>query len=124
MAIIFCHWQIRTKGMLDKVHTQAYDLHMDIYYENNGDVFVWNDKKAASNFSRHGVTFEQATAVFFDPNMRIVNADRNDEARDAVIGYDNVNRLLYVVHVEMDNDVIRVISARKTTKKERKDHDS
>jgi uncharacterized DUF497 family protein len=97
---------------------------MDIYYENNGEVFVWNDKKAASNFDKHGIAFEQATIVFFDPLMRIVNAERNEEARDAVIGHDELNRLLYVVHIETDGSAIRIISARKATKKERKDYDT
>lgn len=70
------------------------------------------------------VRFEQAAEVFFDPFLRMVDASRNDEARDAVIGYDMHSRLLYVVHIVRDDEVIRIISARKATPKERQDHDS
>lgn len=62
--------------------------------------------------------------MFFDPFLRVVDASRNDEARDAVIGYDTQGRLLYVVHVVFENEVIRLISARKATATERSDHDS
>jgi uncharacterized protein len=73
---------------------------MDVRYELNGTLFVWDDAKARSNIAAHeGVAFEQAAEVFFDPFLRIVDASRNDEARDAVIGYDVQGRLLVVVHV-------------------------
>lgn len=98
---------------------------MDIHYELNGVAFVWNDEKARSNVVNHdGISFEQAAAVFFDPFLRWVDASRNDEARDAVIGYDASGRLLFVVHVLFDDETIRLISARKATPQERRDHDS
>ncbi|MDP1906595.1 MAG: BrnT family toxin [Pseudomonadota bacterium] len=97
---------------------------MDIHFELNGTTFVWNAKKAAANPIKHdGITFEQAAMVFFDPFFRLVDAGRNDEARDAVIGYDTQARLLYVVHVEIEDESIRIISARKATNEERKHHD-
>lgn len=97
---------------------------MDIHYELNGTRFVWNAKKAAANPGKHeGITFEQAATVFFDPFFRLVDASRKDEARDAVIGYDALSRLLFVVHVELDGEAIRIISARKATHEERKHHD-
>jgi hypothetical protein len=49
----------------------------------------------------------------------VVDASRNDKARDAVIGLDRRWNLLYVVFVERENDIIRIISARKATRKER-----
>jgi uncharacterized DUF497 family protein len=49
----------------------------------------------------------------------VVDASRNDEARDAVIGLDRRWNFLYVVFVERENDIIRIISARKATRKER-----
>lgn len=49
----------------------------------------------------------------------VVDASRNDEARDAVIGLDRRWNLLYVVFIERENDIIRIISARKATRKER-----
>lgn len=62
---------------------------MDVHYHLNGTDFVWNERKAASNRHKHdGVTFEQAATVFFDPFFRVVDAGRNDEARDTIIGFD------------------------------------
>ena len=98
---------------------------MDIRHELNGVTFVWHDEKARLNVVKHdGITFEQAAAVFFDPFLRLVDAGRNDETRDAVIGYDVTGRLLFVVHVVFENETIRLISARKATPQERRDHDS
>ncbi|ESS66029.1 hypothetical protein MGMO_216c00040 [Methyloglobulus morosus KoM1] len=97
---------------------------MDNRYEKNGISFVWNARKAAANPKKHdGITFEQATEVFFDPFFKLVDADRNEEARDAVIGYDESGRLLFVVHIELEGDIIRLISARKATVTERNDYD-
>ncbi len=54
----------------------------------------------------------------------VVDASRNDEARDAVIGLDRRWNLLYVVFIERENDIIRIISSRKATRKEREYHES
>ena len=89
-----------------------------------GTTFVWNDDKARLNVRNHGVAFEQAAEVFFDPFFRLVAASRNDEARDAVIGYDSELRLLCVVHVELEGEIIRIVSARKATSSERETYDS
>jgi uncharacterized DUF497 family protein len=98
---------------------------MDVRFELNGTAFVWDDEKARLNIAAHdGITFEQGAEVFFDPFFRLVDASRNDEAREAAIGYDSVGRLLFVVHVEFEDEYIRLISARKATPQERKDHDS
>lgn len=97
---------------------------MDIHFEKNGVAFVWDDRKAAANPKKHeGVTFEQATEAFFDPFFRLLDAGRNDEARDAVIGYDETGCLLFVVHIEVDGRFIRLISARKATLTERNYYD-
>ena len=93
---------------------------MDVYFVLNGNNFVWNDEKAQINpFNHDGVTFQQATEAFFDPFLVVVDVSRNDEERDAVIGLDKRWNLLYVVYVKRENDVIRIISARKATRKER-----
>ena len=77
----------------------------------------------------YGVTFERAAAAFFDPFLRVVDAGRNDEARDALIGYDGSGQMLFVIHVEIvhpksDEEAIRIISARKATLKEREHYDT
>jgi len=98
---------------------------VDIRFDLNGVNFVWNDEKARQNVLNHeGITFERAAEVFFDPFFRLVDASRNDEARDAAIGYDTLGRLLYVVNIAFEDDTIRLISARKATAQERNDHNS
>jgi len=97
---------------------------MDIRFEKNCITFTWNGRKAAANPKKHdGITFEQATEAFFDPFFKVVDAGQNQEARDAVIGYDESGRLLFVVHIEVEGEVIRLISARKATITERNDYD-
>jgi uncharacterized protein len=91
---------------------------MDIHFELNGDHFVWSDEKADANWRKHGVRFEEAATVFEDPLFVLVDASRNDESRDAVIGFDAIGRLLYVVHIEFEASFIRIISARRAEPEE------
>ena len=97
---------------------------MDIHYELNGLSFVWDDRKAASNPSKHdGVTFEEGATVFFDPFFRLMDASSDHEARDAAIGSSAAGHLLFVVHIEIEGESIRIISARKLTNDERQDYE-
>jgi len=97
---------------------------MDVNYRLNGTDFVWDARKAAGNPGKHdGITFEQAASVFFDPLFRLVDAERNGEARDAVIGFDATGRLLFVVHIQFEDAFIRIISARKASQDERRCHE-
>ena len=68
------------------------------------------------------MTFEQAAWVFFDPFFNLL-CHRNDEARDAVIGYDAMGRLLIVVYIELEGSAVRIISARKASNEERINHE-
>ena len=97
---------------------------MDIRFELNGLLCVWDDSKAKRNQQKHGIGFEEACEVFFDPFFRLVEASRNEEARDAAIGCDTRGRMLYVVHIEFEGEYIRIISARKATREETKHYDS
>jgi uncharacterized protein len=98
---------------------------MDVYFVFNDITFVWNDLKSRINPLNHdGVTFEQAAEAFFDPFLITVDASRNDEERDAVIGLDTRWNLLYVVNIERDHDMIRIISARKATTQERNEYET
>ncbi|NEQ99092.1 MAG: BrnT family toxin [Cyanothece sp. SIO2G6] len=93
---------------------------MDVYFVLNGITFVWNDEKAQVNPQKHdGIRFQQAAEAFFDPLLVVVDASRNNEARDAMIGLDRCWNLLYVVFLECEDNMIRIISARKATRKER-----
>jgi uncharacterized protein len=98
---------------------------MNVYFVLNSITFIWDDGKARINPINHdGITFQQAAEAFFDPFLVVVEASRNEEARDAVIGLDSRWNLLYVVHIEREENVIRIISARKATRQERAEYES
>lgn len=98
---------------------------MNVYFVLNGITFSWDEEKARINPINHeGITFQQAAEAFFDPFLILVDASRNDEARDAVIGLDARWNLLYVVHIEQDVESIRIISARKATRQERAEYEN
>ena len=84
-------------------------------------LFEWNEKKALLNVQKHGVSFEEAATAFGDPLSLTIDdpLHSQDEDRFILIGMSNRNRLLVVVHTYRD-DVIRLISARKATQKERR----
>ena len=96
-----------------------------MYFVLNGITFIWDDEKARINPINHdGISFQQAAEVFFDPFLVVVDASCNEEARDAVIGLDTRWNLLYVVHIEREENVIRIISARKATRQERAEYEN
>jgi hypothetical protein len=80
--------------------------------------FVWDRNKASANLRKHGIPFEQAAQAFFDPFLKLVDASRHEEGRDAIIGMDTRWNLLFVVHIELEDEAIRIISARKATRRE------
>ncbi len=97
---------------------------MDVHYLLQGQRFLWNWQKAATNITKHGIRFEQACEVFLDPFWMIVDASQDEEARDAVIGMTESWEVLFVVHLERDGDAIRLISARRVTAKERNQYEN
>ena len=97
---------------------------MDDQYDLNGISFVLKTDKAQSNSTKHLVTLEQAAEVFFDPFLRIVDAGPDDESRDSIIGMDERWNLLYVVHVEVERERFRIISARCSVSRERMFYES
>jgi len=82
--------------------------------------FEWDDEKAVANLERHGVSFGEATEVFYDPNAleEYDAVHSTEEARFFIIGLSS-RRLLYVVYAERAGDLVRIISARKADKAER-----
>ena len=81
----------------------------------------WDARKARENLRKHGVSFEEASSVFFDP----LSATGDDpdhsvgERRLVTFGISSSGRLLVVAHAET-GDAIRIISARRITRAERK----
>lgn len=85
--------------------------------------FEWDASKAASNKKKHGVTFEEAKSVFYDDFAVQFFDDENSELEDRflILGLSNEARVLLICHCELDSgNLIRIISARKATAKERK----
>jgi uncharacterized DUF497 family protein len=81
--------------------------------------FEWDNTKAIKNLRKHQVSFDEAATVFNDP-MFITFIDEEhslDEERYITLGLSNHGRLLIVAHTEREGK-IRIISARKATKKE------
>ncbi|MSP98004.1 MAG: BrnT family toxin [Betaproteobacteria bacterium] len=91
-----------------------------VRYKLRGVAFEWDAAKADANLVQHGVPFERACEVFFDPFARIVDATEPDETRDAAIGRTESQALLFVVHVIRHAEIIRIISARHATPQERR----
>ena len=85
--------------------------------------FDWDSNKAKSNLIKHNVSFEEASTIFTTEQVRVFVDDANStmtEERLIAIGYSTHNRILTVVHCYKENDeVIRIISARKATKQEK-----
>jgi hypothetical protein len=83
--------------------------------------FEWDDAKAAANLRKHRVSFDEAAEVFGDTNAfgDYDSAHSDDEARFFIIGMSS-RRMLYVVYAERARDAVRVISARRANKLERK----
>jgi uncharacterized DUF497 family protein len=87
-------------------------------------VFEWDAGKAAANLRKHGVSFEQAVAVFIDPDA-LDGPDlehSNDEPRFLRLGRSMTGRVLivaYTIRGSGDDEKIRIISARRATSKER-----
>lgn len=86
--------------------------------------FEWDPKKAAGNLRKHGVSFEEAVSVFRDALARIHdNPDRSaSEFREIIVGHSDRRRLLVVAFTEREGRM-RVISARRATRLERKDYE-
>ncbi len=82
--------------------------------------FEWDDKKAASNLAKHGLSFAEATTAFNDPlYLDFFDPDHSDiEKRYIRVGCTKQHRLVVVSYTER-GDLIRLISARPATKTER-----
>jgi uncharacterized DUF497 family protein len=87
--------------------------------------FEWDPSKAEANLSKHAVSFEEAMTVFADPLARIFNDDEHssDEQREIIIGHSAQRNLVLVSFTSIEDDSIRILSARKATRAERKEYE-
>ncbi|MBR0257463.1 MAG: BrnT family toxin [Synergistaceae bacterium] len=99
--------------------------HAEIKLELDGMLFTWDDEKERINIRKHGIDFTAAAAVFFDDYATYeYNSVDNvtGEERLSVTGW-LAGKVMFVVYVERvtvgDEDIIRIISAREATRKEK-----
>ncbi len=87
--------------------------------------FEWHKEKARRNVEKHGVSFEEAQTVFYDRLARIFydEVHSEDELREIIIGYSSHERVLLVCFTERAPALIRIISARRATRRERRDYE-
>jgi len=88
-------------------------------------VFEWDSEKALANVRKHGVTFDEAAAVFADDEAQLfADPDHSaDEDRFLLLGMSQGSKALIVCHCYRQNDtVIRIISARKANRQEQRDY--
>ena len=94
---------------------------MKIEYPLHGIRFEWESQKAEINIRKHGIAFETACEVFFDPFLQMMEPENfNGQIREAIVGLTMDWNLLYVVYTMRKGDIFRIISARSVTKYERR----
>ena len=86
--------------------------------------FEWDENKAKTNLTKHGVSFEEASTVLGDPLSLTFPDPAHSQAEDRfiILGLSHQRKLLVVVHTER-GDNIRVISARRASRKERRNYE-
>jgi len=87
--------------------------------------FEWDENKNRANQRKHKVSFDEAKTVFYDENARLIpDPDHSEnEERFIIMGMSSNLHMLVVVHCyKENNEVIRIISARKVTRNEQKYH--
>ena len=87
--------------------------------------FEWDEKKNETNIKKHGISFEEASSVFQDEESLIISDENHSQEEDRfiLIGFSFKANLLVVCHCYREKDsIIRIISARKADRNERKQY--
>lgn len=85
--------------------------------------FEWDPAKAAANKRKHGVSFEEAMTCFSDP-LALLLEDRRHAERLVLVGESTRTRVIFTVYAELDDDDgVRIISARRATREERRTYE-
>ena len=88
-------------------------------------IFSWSDDKNRENIKKHGVSFQEAAPIFLDPYL-VIRHDKIHstmrETRWKGIGVLGNDLLLAIIFTEDKENVVRLVSARKATKKEKEDY--
>jgi hypothetical protein len=91
----------------------------------NNIKFDWDSRKAAANEKKHGISFEEARKVFFDENAKLIDDPdhSDDEDRFVLMGLSLSLKVVLVCHCYLEQEnIIRIISARKATTHESKQY--
>jgi len=92
----------------------------------DGLKFEWDRRKETANRKKHGVSFTEAKTAFYDENARVISdpGHSDEEDRFILLGLSSQLRLLVVCHCYREvQDTIRIISARKATRSERREYE-
>ncbi len=86
--------------------------------------FLWDEKKSKSNKFKHGISFEEAKTVFLDEYARLKHDPDHsiDENRYLLLGLSSSLKILVIVYTVIEDEIIRLISARKATRRETKQY--
>lgn len=84
--------------------------------------FEWDPVKAATNRRKHGISFEEALTCFSDP-LALLLEERRHAERLVLIGVSARRRVIFTVYAELDDDGVRIISARRATREERRTYE-
>jgi len=89
----------------------------------NNTSFAWDPRKAHSNLKKHGISFTEARTAFLDENALLINDPDHSQEEDRFIllGFSHKLRVLIICYSE-EGHVIRIISARKATRSERRQY--
>ena len=89
--------------------------------------FEWDQRKNAANKRKHGVSFEEAQTVFYDERALLIEDpdELDEEGRFVLLGLSASLRTLVVCHCYREDDaLIRIVSARKANREERRDYET
>lgn len=93
----------------------------DVEQTIGGQLVEWDENKAAINFRKHGICFEDAALVFADENLIERRDETHSQHEDRWQAIGMVEKILFVVYTER-GEAIRLISARVATSKERREY--
>lgn len=109
---------------IDNVYMFPYYNIMKIECSLHGILFEWDSNKSETNLYKHGIAFENACEVFFDPFLQMMEPEiHNGQVREAIVGMTMNWKLLYVVYTMRSDEIFRIISVRPITKQERKQYE-
>ncbi len=103
---------------MEQTELMGKEIHLCIQGRGMVIEFEWDEEKNASNLKKHGISFEEAAEIFDGPTLT-QRTIRADEIRDISFGLLGLSVMVAVVHTDR-NGRVRIISARKASKQERR----